>query len=114
MPSARQVDAYSESSLDRVDLLLHASQAAHLVGDGVRAVAWIDEATQTARTIRCGSRHCSNARAPTASTPVGSDEANAAYRRALSIVARRAIALAGKGSRWSRVARDGLESDGRM
>ena len=42
----RQFDAYAELGLDRVDLLLHASQAAHLVGDGVRAVAWIDEATQ--------------------------------------------------------------------
>ena len=47
MPVLVQLDAYDDLDLDRLDLLLQASQAAHLVGDGVRAVAWIDEAAQT-------------------------------------------------------------------
>ena len=48
MPCSADPAAYEALSVDRLDLLLHAAQAAHLVGDGTRAIALIDEATSLA------------------------------------------------------------------
>ena len=48
MPCSADPAAYEALNVDRLDLLLHAAQAAHLVGDGTRAIALIDEATSLA------------------------------------------------------------------
>lgn len=44
MPCSADPAAYDDLTLDRLDLLLHAAQAAHLVGDGTRAMSLIDQA----------------------------------------------------------------------
>lgn len=93
-------DVWEGVPLDRVELLAHASQAAHLVGDGDRAVRLVDRAVSLsddpARTSRLLERHgtyCFNAGR--------AEEAEGAYRSALDLLppgvasAARARVLAG-------------------
>ena len=102
--------SYVELSVDRLEVLLHASQAAHLTGDGARAVAWIDIAAELtddpqrlSAVLERKGAYCFNAGR--------FDEAKDAYRRALDILPEapsvlRARVLSGSGlleMTWSRM-----------
>ena len=110
MACAAEADAYDELALDQLDLLLHASQAAHMVGDGSEAVALIDQAAELsddpvrlAAVLERKGAYCFN---------TGRFEAaEGAYRRALSLLpgepsTMRARVLGGLGllaMAWSRM-----------
>jgi DNA-binding CsgD family transcriptional regulator/tetratricopeptide (TPR) repeat protein len=85
MACAPDSTSYDDLTLDRLDLLLHTAQVAHLIGDGSRAVALIDQAAALAETpvrlagvLERKGAYCFNTGR--------ADEAEDAYRRALELL----------------------------
>jgi DNA-binding CsgD family transcriptional regulator/tetratricopeptide (TPR) repeat protein len=85
MDCAADESTYEGLDLDRLDLLLEASQAAHMVGDGPRAIGWVDAAAgMTADPARLASvlerkgAYCFNTGRV--------EEADRAYREALRLL----------------------------
>jgi DNA-binding CsgD family transcriptional regulator/tetratricopeptide (TPR) repeat protein len=76
---------YEEAGTTKVDLLLHSAQAAHLVGDGPRAVEIIDRAVQLCPDAQSRSEALERKGAYCFNAGLG-EEAEAAYREAVDLL----------------------------